>query len=175
MTHPPLTYGRVMPHARVAATIGVAEDAIVHDIPAQVGSTGTPFLFVALRDAAAVDSAIPDPPQVRKLLKGSGAHGVFLFAAVGAGRLYSRMFSTDIPEDPATGSASGPLGAFAVRYGLVERAAKVSIVSEQGTKMGRQSYVHIDLAYGDAKDVPNRIDVGGGVMPVLSGTLSDFG
>jgi trans-2,3-dihydro-3-hydroxyanthranilate isomerase len=131
-------------------------------------------LFVALRDAAAVDAASADTARVRKLLKGSGAHGVFFFAANGPGRLYSRMFASDIAEDPATGSASGPLAAFAVRYGLVERAPQVTIVSEQGTKMGRQSFVHIALTYGQSKDVPERIEVGGGVMPVLSGTLSDF-
>jgi trans-2,3-dihydro-3-hydroxyanthranilate isomerase len=49
------------------------------------------------------------------------------------------MFAGDvlnIPEDPATGSASGPLGALAVKYGLVSRGPQVAIVSEQGTKMG---------------------------------------
>jgi trans-2,3-dihydro-3-hydroxyanthranilate isomerase len=173
MTHPPLTFGQVFPHKPVANAIGVAEDAIVHNVPAQIASTGNPFLFVTLRDAALVDSAGSDPASVRKLLKSSGAHGVFLVAAHGPGRLYSRMFAVDIPEDPATGSASGPLGAYAVKYGLVERGPKVSIVSEQGTKMGRQSFVHIELAYGESRDVPERIEVGGGVMPVLSGTLSD--
>ena len=79
----------------------------------------------------------------------------------------------DIREDPATGSASGPLGAFAVKYGLVPRAPKVAIVSEQGTRMGRQSFIHIELTYGSS-DVPTRIEVGGSVRPVISGTLSDF-
>jgi trans-2,3-dihydro-3-hydroxyanthranilate isomerase len=84
------------------------------------------------------------------------------------------MFAPDNGEDPATGSAAGPLGAFAVRYGLVARAPKVAIVTEQGTKMGRQSTVHIELEFGDSKEIPDRIEVGGSVMPVLSGTLSDF-
>jgi len=174
MTHPPLTFGGVFAHKQVATAIGVPEDVVVHDVPAQLASTGNPFVFVALRDAGAVDSAVPDTARLRKLVKASGAHGVFLFASVGADRLYSRMFAIDIAEDPATGSASGPLGAFAVKYGLVERAPKVSIVSEQGTKMGRQSFVHISLDYGESRDIPERIDVGGGVMSVLSGTLSEF-
>ena len=175
MTHPPLVYGGVFPHKQVAAALGIKEDAIVHDVPAQVASTGTPFLFVAVHDAGAVDAADSNPTRVSKLLRSSDAHGVFVFAATGSGRLYSRMFAKDIPEDPATGSASGPLGAFAVKYGLVERAPRVSIVSEQGTKMGRQSFIHIELEYGtDSKDVPLLIEVGGGVMPVLSGTLAEI-
>jgi len=37
--------------------------------------------------------------------------------------------------------------------------------------MGRRSVIHIRLEYGDDTDVPERIEVGGGVMPVVSGTL----
>jgi len=172
MTHPELTYGEVLPHARVAAAIGLKEADIVESVPAQVASTGNPHLYVALRDAHAVDAAVSDHARLQTVLGADSAFGIFLFAVNGENRLYSRMFSLDIPEDPATGSASGPLGAFAVRYGLVERAPKVEIVSEQGTKMGRQSFVHIELAYDDDDaDIPSRIEVGGSVMPVLKGEL----
>jgi trans-2,3-dihydro-3-hydroxyanthranilate isomerase len=174
MTHPKLSFGQVYPHAQVAAALGIDQGRIKADVPAQVASTGTAFLFVALADQAAVDAASPDPARVSKLIRGDRAHGIFLFAATGAQRLYSRMFAEDVPEDPATGSASGPLGAFAVRYGLVERAPSVAMVSEQGVKMGRPSTVHISLGYGDDPHVPERIEVGGAVMPVLAGTLADF-
>jgi trans-2,3-dihydro-3-hydroxyanthranilate isomerase len=77
--------------------------------------------------------------------------------------------SSGIPEDPATGSASGPLGAYLVLNGMVRSAGDVRIVSEQGTKMGRQSFVHIQLATrgGAVTD----IRVGGGVVPVLEGEI----
>ena len=173
MTHPALKFGQVFPHARVASALGIDESEIVPDVPAQVATTGLPFMFVALRSVSAVDAALSDRARLSKLLRGK-VQGVYLFAANGPGRLYSRMFGPDSPEDPATGSAAGPLGAFAVRYGLVARAPQVSIVSEQGTKMGRQSFLHISLTYDDGGEIPSRIEVGGSVMPVLSGTLSDF-
>lgn len=174
MTHPPLSLGDVFPHAQVASAIGVDESDMIHDIPAQVATTGSPFIFAALRDMGAVDKAEPDRSGLAKLLRQDRAHGVFLFASMGADRLYSRMFTEDSREDSATGSAGGPLGAFAVKYGIVARASKVSLVSEQGTKMGRQSLIHIELAYGASTNIPQRIEVGGSVMPVLSGTLSEF-
>jgi trans-2,3-dihydro-3-hydroxyanthranilate isomerase len=174
MTHPKVSFGDVFPHAKVAAAIGLKESDVIDDVPAQVASTGAPFVFVALRDAHAVDAAISERTRLRAVLQKQNADGVFIFAVAGKNRLYSRMFSLTIAEDPATGGASGPLGAFAVKYGLVEREPKVSLVSEQGTKMGRQSFVHIELTYGESKDIPERIEVGGSVMPVLSGTLSDF-
>ncbi len=173
MTHPAVRFGEVFPHHRGAEAIGLEESDVVKDVPAQIAQTGVPFLYVALRDSATVDRATPDRGRLEKLL-GKQTIGVYLFARHGAGRLYGRMFGPDSPEDPATGSAAGPLGAFAVKYGLVERAPRVSLVSEQGTKMGRQSFLHVELEYGDSRDIPVRVEVGGGVMPVLSGTLADF-
>ena len=101
--------------------------------------------------------------------------GVFVFAAdpdPTAGRVYSRMFAphtSGIPEDPATGSASGPLGAYLVTHGLVTSGPSVAIVSEQGTKMGRQSFVHIKIAMRDGRI--SELRVGGGVVPVIEGRL----
>jgi trans-2,3-dihydro-3-hydroxyanthranilate isomerase len=174
MTFPKLEYGQVIPHADVAAAIGLAESDVVDNVPTQIATTGTPFMFLAVRTKHAVDAAVVDRAKLAPLLR-EKAIALFIFAVVGKDRLYSRCLGIEIPEDPATGSASGPLGAFAVKYGLIERLPSVSVVSEQGTKMGRQSFVHIELAYDAGVDTPSRIEVGGSVMPVLSGTLSDFG
>jgi trans-2,3-dihydro-3-hydroxyanthranilate isomerase len=171
MTFPEMSFGQVFPHARVATTLGVQESDLVPDAPAQIASSGTPFLFVALRSPGAVDAAVSDAKRLAKLLRNQ-AVGLFFFTKVGSHRFYSRMFAPDIAEDPATGSASGPLGGYAVKYGLVERAPDISLLSEQGTKMGRQSFLHIELAYGEeSPDIPSRIEVGGSVMPVLKGEL----
>jgi trans-2,3-dihydro-3-hydroxyanthranilate isomerase len=175
MTHPELTYGAVeRRRAQAAEAIGLAESDLVPEVPVQVASTGNPFLFFALRDGVAVDEAVPDRELLSEVLKGTHSFGAFIFAAVGGNRLYSRMFSLDIPEDPATGSGSGPLGAFAVKHGLVPRVPRVTLVSEQGTKMGRQSIIHIELTYGGSDENPSQIEVGGAVRPVITGTLLDF-
>ena len=172
MTHPGVTFGDVVPdRSGAAAALGLAEDQLIAGVPIQVASTGLPHVYVALKDARAVDEAVSDKARLGEVFR----EGVFVFAPNGQGRLYSRMFAphvAGISEDPATGSASGPLGAFAVKYGLVKRSASVSIVSEQGTKMGRQSFVHINLAYADDGDAPSRIEVGGSVVPTLKGELS---
>jgi trans-2,3-dihydro-3-hydroxyanthranilate isomerase len=175
MTHPPLVLGEVFTdRPRIAASLGLDESYLMADVPLQVASTGLDFLYVALRDKRAVDAAVSKKARLREAFAGRAPLPVFLFASAGANRLYSRMFAPDangIDEDPATGSASGPLGAFAVKYGLVPHSRSVSITSEQGTKMGRQSIIHIRLEYGADKDVPTKIEVGGSVMPVVTGTL----
>jgi trans-2,3-dihydro-3-hydroxyanthranilate isomerase len=172
MTHPRVTFGDVVSdRAAAAAALGLTENDLVADVPIQVASTGGSFAYVALKDARTVDAAVSEKERLGRVFN----DGVFLFAVLGGNRLYSRMFSPhvlDLHEDPATGSASGPLGAFAVRYGLVKRSAAVSIVSEQGTKMGRQSFVHIKLAYPPNGDLPSHIEVGGSVVPTLKGELA---
>jgi len=174
MRHPALSYGAVeRRRAQAADAIGLTEDDLLAEVPVQVASTGNPFLFLALRDTRAVDDATYDLEPLTEVLEATHAFGAFIFAPAGGNRLYSRMFSLDIPEDPATGSASGPLGAFAVKYGLVPRAPEVTIVSEQGTRMGRQSFIHIELGYRGSEDIPERIEVGGSVRPVITGTLFD--
>jgi trans-2,3-dihydro-3-hydroxyanthranilate isomerase len=101
--------------------------------------------------------------------------GVFVFAPdpdPTTGRVYARMFAphtSGIPEDPATGSASGPLGAYLVQHHLVAPGDDVRIVSEQGTKMGRQSFIHIAVRTENGGVAG--IEVGGSAVPVLEGTL----
>ena len=177
MTHPPVRFGEVVAErAHMAAALGLEESELAPSIPIQVVSTGVGFVYVALRDARAVDAATSSGERLAKVLDRYGSPPVFLFARQDSRRLYSRMFGphslTQIVEDPATGSASGPLGAFAVRYGLVPRDTQVEIVSEQGTRMGRQSFVHIKIAYPDGGDIPQRIEVGGSVVPALNGRLT---
>jgi trans-2,3-dihydro-3-hydroxyanthranilate isomerase len=174
MTHPKLIYGDVISErAELAAAIGLTEADLLPDVPAQVASTGNRFLFVALRDMDAVDRAGLNRAAANHTLRGQ-VLGIFVFAHTEGNRLYSRMFPMDFAEDPATGSGAGPLGAFAVKYGLVRRGQKIAITSEQGTKIGRQSFIHIELTYAEPGDIPTQIDVGGSVRPVLTGTLEDF-
>ena len=177
MTHPTVTFGETIePRDQLAAALGLTIADLHPDVPIQIASTGVPFVFVALTDAAAVDRAVAGGEALSKLLDPYELPPVFLFAVAAADRFYSRMFGVHswarIVEDPATGSASGPLGAFAVRYALIPRAPELLMVSEQGTKMGRQSFIQIKLAYSTGRDVPDRIEVGGSVVPVMTAELS---
>jgi trans-2,3-dihydro-3-hydroxyanthranilate isomerase len=176
MRHREPEWGPAMANrAEIAAALGLAEADLVPGAPIQSGSTGTRILFVPLRDRATVDRAFLDVPKIIKVLGDQPLVGIFVFAPdtdPGAGRVYSRMFAphtSGIPEDPATGSASGPLGAYLVRHRLVKASGKVEIVSDQGVKMGRHSRLHIR---GVARDGHlDEIEVGGGVVPVIEGQL----
>ena len=128
--------------AAAASAIGLHADDLLPGVPVQEVSCGVPYVIVALRDREAVDRAAPDAAAILGLGSMRPPHAaVFLFAASGTGssEVYSRMFAPDlgVVEDPATGSASGPLGCYLVQHGLVSDDAAQRIVSSQGVKLGR--------------------------------------
>jgi trans-2,3-dihydro-3-hydroxyanthranilate isomerase len=176
MQHPEANFDPALDNRdAMARALGLTAADLWPGAPIQPGSTGSKFLFVPLRDRATVDRAVLD---VRALLAAMGDRphiGIFIFAPdpdPAAGRVYSRMFAphtSGIPEDPATGSASGPLGAYLVLNGLMPKGDEVRMVSEQGTRMGRQSFIHIRLSMRGEQITGIR--VGGSAVPVLEGEL----
>jgi trans-2,3-dihydro-3-hydroxyanthranilate isomerase len=158
-----------------ARALGLAESDLLAGAPVCTGSTGNTFLYIPLRDREVVDRARLDVPALLAA-QGEGPNlGVFVFAPdpdPKAGRVYARMFAphtSGVPEDPATGSASGPLGAYLVERGLVAPADTVDIVSEQGTRMGRPSFIRIRVGMRAGR--VSEILVGGSVVPVIEGRL----
>ena len=131
---------------RAVAEMLSLDESDLHDgAPAQVLSSGLPFLFVALKTLDAARRARLRPDRWQTLLRGGVAAGVFVTTTetqFAGSTAHSRMFAPGlgIAEDPATGSASGPLGAYLLRYGLAECD---EMISEQGIEMGRTSFVHI--------------------------------
>jgi len=105
---------------------------------------------------------------------GVEASGVFLFSTERGpdkATVYSRMFAPalGVPEDPATGSASGPLGCYLVRHKVVPAARAGAMLSLQGVKMGRPSHVHISIGASGA-DIKS-VRVGGESVLAGEGTL----
>lgn len=177
MKHPPATFGpEVRERSEMARSLGLTEDDLLSGAPIVVGSTGLPFLYIPLNDAGAVDRASLNVAELPAIEAISDSQGVFIFAPdgrYGPNRAYSRMFAPhtqDISEDPATGSASGPLAAYLVRHGLVTGEGELRAISEQGTKMGRQSFIHLRVRVSGGE--PTSIEIGGSVVPVLTGTLT---
>jgi len=165
--------------AAFARALGLPPGDLLAGAPIRVGSTRSPFLYVPLADRATVDRAALDVPALLAAMGTRPRVGVFVFAPDSAPdaspvRVYSRMFAphtSGVPEDPATGSASGPLGAYLVAQRLAAGRGAVRIVSEQGTRMRRQSFVHVDVEV-DGAGGARSIRVGGAVVPVLDGQLT---
>jgi trans-2,3-dihydro-3-hydroxyanthranilate isomerase len=167
---PPIREGRYLDRAVCAGALGLEPDDLLAVRP-QLLSAGNPTVVVAAKDAAAVDRAWLDLASMRDL-RGSESEPfcVFVFAPTVHGA-YSRMFAPEygIPEDPATGSSTGPLALFMMRNDLAAKSAGTRFVSEQGSKMGRRSLLHVEIQGENGAD---GIFVGGHVTPIIEAVMT---
>ena len=169
LTTPPIEFRELHDSALCAEVLGLREDDMLGP-PPQLVTAGNPNIFIAVRDSDAVDRAGLDLAGVRRLHAGNQSNDcAFVFTPTPEGA-YSRMFAPEhgVSEDPATGSATGPLAAYMMKHGLAPHADGARFHSEQGTKMGRRSILEIAV-HGDHGR--NAIEVGGRVVPFASGTL----
>jgi trans-2,3-dihydro-3-hydroxyanthranilate isomerase len=170
LTTPPIHYGRRYDPSLASKALGLnAADLLA--IAPQLLNAGNPTIFIALKDKEAVDRSWLDIHGMASLKGEDGEpECVFVFTPTLEGA-YSRMFAPEygIVEDPATGSSTGPLAAFMMMHGLISGAAGKAFVSEQGTKMGRRSILHVQI-YGEQG--AGGIEVGGYVTPVAQATMT---
>jgi trans-2,3-dihydro-3-hydroxyanthranilate isomerase len=129
---------------RIAAALGLATGDLHGSWAPQVVSTGVPQLMVAARDDAVLDAARPDAGPLAALLDELGVVCAYL-AAVHAddGTALARSFflgDAGIQEDPATGSAVGPLVAY-----VAQRAGAAALTVTQGVHIGRPSTLHASI------------------------------
>jgi len=178
MTQPLPAFGEPIPDpARTAAALSLSPTAVAGTgLPVQVVSCGVPFLFVPLTARRAVDNVVVNMSVLDTLFSATGAspNGIFVFSAEpGEPRatVYSRMFAPElgVSEDPATGAASGPLGCYLVRHRVVQPDKAESMISLQGAKMGRPSYVH--MAIGLQQGEISSVRVGGEAVLAGEATL----
>jgi trans-2,3-dihydro-3-hydroxyanthranilate isomerase len=165
---PLIREGRCYDSALCAGALGLEPRELL-PIKPQLLSAGNPTVIVAAKDKAAVDRAWLDLAGL-KSLKGAESEPfcVFLFTPTAEGA-YSRMFAPEygIAEDPATGSSTGPLAAYMIRHKLVSGQAGTRFISEQGTKMGRRSLLHVEVQGED-----DGIYIGGHVTPVAEAVMT---
>ncbi len=169
LTTPPIHFGDMAEPSLCAEILGLDVSDLIH-IPPQVVSAGNPAVFVALKDKEAVDRSWLDSSGIKALKERHPEPGfAFVFTPTADGA-YSRMFAPEfgVVEDPATGSATGPLAAYMLKHGLVSGSAGTRFISEQGTKMGRRSLLHVQL---NGESGSQSIEVGGYVTPLVQATM----
>jgi trans-2,3-dihydro-3-hydroxyanthranilate isomerase len=177
MTQPQPTFGPTIgDRAAVARAIGIQPSDLVEHLPVQLVSCGVPYVLVPLASRTAVDAVTVDRHAFASCCRSAGIEETpgFFFTTDGASAgetTYSRMiaFGFGIPEDPATGSAAGPLGCYLLRHGVVTPDEAAAMVNLQGVAMGRPSRIHIAIE-GDADRI-TRVRVGGQAVLVGRGEL----
>jgi trans-2,3-dihydro-3-hydroxyanthranilate isomerase len=152
----------------VARAAGLEPDELTEELPIVPASTGLAHLMVPVRDEAALRSAGREDAGCSSVCAATETESLYLFTVRGDGDVMARMFDrgANIGEDPATGSAAGPLGAYLATFGLAGVPGRVVIA--QGEMVGRPSFLHVVVEGGPGRLV---VRVGGGVRIVGEGAF----
>jgi trans-2,3-dihydro-3-hydroxyanthranilate isomerase len=166
----PPSFGEPLSRERVAAVLGLSSDDLHPSLDPAPAGTGLTYAIVPLRDTAVLARVTPDlrlmPAFEREVAE-----------------LYPCAFTGDeepwvearglfplvgIPEDPATGSAAGPLAAYLARHGLLPVGERRVVL--QGRHIGRPSLLEVMVT--GARDAIEDVLVGGPVRSVVRGRLT---
>jgi trans-2,3-dihydro-3-hydroxyanthranilate isomerase len=160
MAQPLPTWGAFERTGELLGALGVASSLL----PVQEYVNGPRHVFVALEHERAVAALAPDMGALAAL----GELCVSCFAGSRV-RWKTRMFAPGlgVPEDPATGSAAGPLAVHLLRGGRIASGAEVEI--RQGEELARPSLLRA-RAVGSAESI-ERVEVGGSVVAIGRGEL----
>jgi trans-2,3-dihydro-3-hydroxyanthranilate isomerase len=159
----------------VARTLGIEEEAIaITGLPCEVISTGLPIHIVPLGSLEAVRSVSLRHREAEAIARDLGFGDLFVFTCETVAEdatVHCRMFAPHfgIPEDAASGAATGALMAYLVKHRLIRLEPRIRIVSEQGLELGRPSRVVAAADVRDGRAV--NIEVGGQCVLVGTGTI----
>jgi trans-2,3-dihydro-3-hydroxyanthranilate isomerase len=136
---------RIYIKAAVAEALGLDESDISNQFPMQFVSTGNPFLIVPIHSLSAVQNAVPNPVLIMNTLKDKTSQVIVILCTECVhekSHVHVRMFAPflGVLEDPATGSAAGPIGAYLERHNVIQNHKNGdALYIEQGYEMNRPS------------------------------------
>jgi len=165
---PPL--GR-LERENIVQAIGLKEDDLDQYCPIQIVSTGHSKVMIGIKTRSKLNALSPDMLVLTKISKMINCNGYFVFTMGSEEKgilTHGRMFAPAIGvnEDPVTGNAHGPLGAYLVEHGLAENKGSVfSFKGEQGNAIGRSGIVDVTVNLCNGK--PEQVKIGGRAVIVF--------
>jgi PhzF family phenazine biosynthesis protein len=153
------------------AALRLHRQALDHRCPIQIVSTGHSKVLIGLSSREALNSLQPDLARLSDLSRRIGCNGYFAFTLESTDAdilAHGRMFAPaiGIPEDPVTGNANGPLGAYLVRHKLASATNGTLVFwARQGEVLGRPGVVEVTVEAEGS--VPKLVRVAGAAVIVF--------
>lgn len=171
MTQPAPRFMRTYERAAIARAMGLDEEDILAGHMPQTVSTGTPQLMIPLASLQALGQVRPNAIELFPGKDRADYFSVHVFARDERGEhaLRARHFAPfgDVAEDPVTGSASGGMAAYCLRYGIIRDH---EFTAAQGEHVGRPGTVYARVL-GQPPDGMTGVMIGGYAVTVLKGEL----
>ncbi|MBI9051153.1 MAG: PhzF family isomerase [Anaerolineaceae bacterium] len=161
-------------HNDIVAALGLTSDDLDYRCPIQIVSTGHSKVLIGIRSRTKLNTLQPDLARLAEISPTIKCNGYFVFTFDTDGNVLTsgRMFAPaiGISEDPVTGNANGPLGAYLVQHQLVEiQEGCFSFKGEQGVAIGRRGVVDVEVTIDHGK--PKTVQVGGRAVVIFKAEL----
>ncbi|HHG9062489.1 TPA: PhzF family isomerase [Citrobacter freundii] len=152
--------------AAIIDALHLSEDDMLPGLPIQVATTGHSKVMIALKSEVDLDALSPDLSALTAISQQIGCNGFFPFQIrKGENATDGRMFSPaiGIVEDPVTGNANGPMGAWLVQHGLMPHDGKtLRVQGHQGRALGRDGIVDVTVAIHENQ--PEKVTITGSAV-----------
>ncbi|MGC6204444.1 MULTISPECIES: PhzF family isomerase [unclassified Citrobacter] len=152
--------------AAIIHALHLSEDDMLPGLPIQVATTGHSKVMIPLKPEVDLDALAPDLQALATISQQIGCNGFFPFQIrKGENATDGRMFSPaiGIVEDPVTGNANGPMGAWLVHHRLMAHDGKtLRVQGHQGRALGRDGIVDVTVAIRDNQ--PEKVTITGSAV-----------
>ena len=171
MQHPPAqTLHELSPSKKIAEALGIQLSDLDENLPVKVVTTGFPVLFVPVNLLSLINEIVINTQILNEVLEPLGIDMIYPFCRETLNpknTLHARAFAPclGIPEDPATGSVAGAMGAY---WASLSDEVEISMVIEQGYAMQRPSLIHVEVSNNEKIKI---IRVGGQCQSVFTGLM----
>lgn len=160
--------------AAIIQALQLSEADMLEGVPIQIVSTGHSKVMIPLKSGVDIDALNPDMDALTRISTRIDCNGFFPFLLrPGESATDGRMFSPaiGINEDPVTGNANGPMGAFIACHRLLDTSGEVlNISGHQGRALGRDGVVSISVTLRDKQ--PDIVTISGNAVILFAGELN---
>jgi PhzF family phenazine biosynthesis protein len=174
MTQGKIELGKVIQNKEqeiLLKALGLELNDLDERCPIQIVSAGHSKVMVGIKNMNILNKLSPDLMALKQLSKQINCNGYFIFTfdsgeknILTAGRMFAPAIG--INEDPVTGNANGPLGAYLVHHKLTKHdGKKLSFLGKQGEAIKRTGYV--DVTVYIQNNEPVKVQVGGNAVIVF--------
>ncbi len=159
----------------IIAALGLCQSDLDDHCPMEIVSTGHSKVLIGIKNKSTLDLLQPNLAQLSDISRRIKCNGFFVFSLLNNGSdvlSHGRMFAPaiGIAEDPVTGNANGPLGAYLVHHRLAQHDGHhFSFKGQQGEAIGRLGTVEITVEIEEGR--PKTVRVGGHAVVVFKSEL----
>ncbi len=180
MTQGAIEFGNIIKDNQLKALIsalGLAQEDLIENVPVQIVSTGHSKVMIGIKEYDSLHNIKPDFQMLSNLSSEIDCNGYYIFTfdtnepeILIKGRMFAPAIG--INEDPVTGNANGPLGAYLIKYNLVEynNAKTFRFIAKQGATMGREGSIEVDVAISNGE--PKQVKVSGTAIIAFKSELT---